>query len=364
MASIFFLVDGNLILLQPHETEGGELKYDMRVVSHNVEYYLLTMETMTNGIDNDDTVAIETGHAGVRESLWIFNGQVMKMWPDVNNLLQPSPSHEEGRQLPAAVDIAVDYYPLSPLLDKGVLLGMEAELTQRREGGFSLHRTTDRTTLFLPSILYYHLANYDSPAAQHVAHQYQHLTYFAHALEVLLHNVLDDEVEKGPEAEEAMLPVVLSFLSTFPDYLDIVVQCTRKTELRSWRTLFAHLPPPEDMFEAAMKAGQLKTAGGYLLVLHTLSEISSTSPQVVRLLRAARAGEDWDLCKELARFLVALDESGATLRQALNLMNVATPAQTRRPSRAAALGPGSFNGVRGIEEMLEGEGLGIFAAAE
>jgi len=221
-----------------------------------------------------------------------------------------------------------------------------------------------------PKRTYHHLANYNAPAARHLAHQYEHLPYFSHALEVLLHNVLDDEVESAPVAlEQAMLPAVLSLLSTFLDhYLDIIVQCTRKTELRSWRTLFAHLPPPEELFEASLQRGELKTAGGYLLVLHTLSDISSTSPQVVRLLRAARARQDWDLCKELARFLVALDESGDTLRQALDLMEVATPAQTRRSSRAALLGQSagalSANGLRASDEAVAGRGLGIFSAMQ
>lgn len=64
----------------------------------------------------------------------------------------------------------------------------------------------------------------------------------------------------------------------------------------------------------------LKTAGGYLLVLHTLEEAGSTSSdseQCVRLLQKAKESGDWDLCKELARFLMALDESGNELRKAM-----------------------------------------------
>lgn len=32
--------------------------------------------------------------------------------------------------------------------------------------------------------------------------------------------------------------------------------------------------------------------------------------------------EDWELCRELARFLAALDETGDTLREALRMANV------------------------------------------
>jgi hypothetical protein len=186
--------------------------------------------------------------------------------------------------------------------------------------------------LFIPQVLRFHLTRYDSPAALHLAHQYQSLEYFAHSLEILLHNVLDEEVDTSPPPETALLPGVLSFLSSFTQYLDIVVQCTRKTEVRSWRTLFAYLPPPQELFEESLQRGSLKTAGGYLLILHTFEELSSSSEQLVRLLSRAKDEGDWELCKELARFLTALDESGATLIEALELVNLRSPKDEREIS--------------------------------
>jgi hypothetical protein len=169
------------------------------------------------------------------------------------------------------------------------------------------------------------LAQYNHPAALHLSHHYQQLQYFPHALEILLHEVLDEEVDTQPPPEQALLPSVLSFLSSFPQYLDIVVQCTRKTEVRSWRTLFSNLPPPEELFEESLQKGNLKTAGGYLLVLHTFEELRPTGDQVVRLLQRAKDEQNWELCKELARFLMALDESGATLRSTLELVELRSP---------------------------------------
>ena len=153
-----------------------------------------------------------------------------------------------------------------------------------------------------------------------MARHYHELEYFPHALEILLHHVLDDEVDTPPAPEDAILPRVLSLLSSFRNYLDIVVQCTRKTEVRSWRTLFAYLPPPQELFEESLLRGSLKTAGGYLLILHTFEELEAASEQSVRLLSRAMQEEDWVLCKELARFLVALDDTGETLRTAMELV--------------------------------------------
>lgn len=62
-----------------------------------------------------------------------------------------------------------------------------------------------------------------------------------------------------------------------------------------------------------------------MLILHTFEELSSSSEQLVRLLSRAKDEEDWELCKELARFLTALDESGATLREALEMVNLRSP---------------------------------------
>jgi len=92
--------------------------------------------------------------------------------------------------------------------------------------------------------------------------------------------------------------------------------------------------------------GDLKIAGGYLLVLHSLSEMESTSPQVIRLLRKAMERGEWELCKELARFLMALDERGDTLREALMLVEM--PGTPSRPGTAVKIGDGGdINNVAG-----------------
>lgn len=72
-----------------------------------------------------------------------------------------------------------------------------------------------------------------------------------------------------------------------------------------------------------MKLNSLKTAGGYLLVLQEFDdneggEEDRIEDYVVRLLKLASQKEDWELCKELARFLIALDASGNILRRSVN----------------------------------------------
>ena len=141
-------------------------------------------------------------------------------------------------------------------------------------------------------------------------------------LEVLLHSILDEEVDSTSSPEDALLPRMLSFLSSFPYYRDVIVRCTRKTEVRSWNTLFKYLPPPKQLFEESLEKGDLKTAGGYLIVSHTLEDQKIGSQQSMRLFRRAKEAQDWELCKELSRFLMALDESGETLKVVLTEVGV------------------------------------------
>ena len=115
------------------------------------------------------------------------------------------------------------------------------------------------------------------PTAREVAHSLSGLPYFPHVLELMLHEVLEDEaslmqsysksksskrdksampppgVSKGgdrggpyrspgslicisplsslPRVAEPLLPHIVDFMREFPEWLDIVVQCARKTEV-------------------------------------------------------------------------------------------------------------------------------------
>ena len=327
-ASVLFLVDGKLVLLQPSTNEQGELKYDMRVIAQNVEFYFLLRDEpgmLPSGTKHDEALTPIPGglplddHLGhsLRDSLWYFDGSSMHVWSDVQDVLASAPA-DLGRDLPPTVRVPVDFYPVLVLAAYGIIAGLDSDLVQRRDINFSFYRHPARTQLFLPQLLRWHLAEFNEPAALHLSQSYKHLPYFAHALEVLLHDILDHEVDNPPSPPEAaLLPTAISFLSSFDCYLDVIVNCTRKTELRSWRTLFSYLPPVLHLFQDALAGGKLKTAAGYLLVLHTFEHEEFQIQEFALLLRRAAAERDWELCKELARFLVGIDSSGENLRAAL-----------------------------------------------
>jgi RAB6A-GEF complex partner protein 1 len=102
----------------------------------------------------------------------------------------------------------------------------------------------------------------------------------------------------------------------------------------------------------------LKTAGGYLLILHTFEELEAASEQSVRLLSRAIREEDWELCKELARFLAAMDESGETLREAMELVNLQVKKESDSPETMTKLEVPSFrsNGNSRLRRQNSGTG--------
>ena len=361
---MIFLVDAKLALLQSTTSEDGGLKYDMRVIASNVEYFDLMRDQLSPiGMPErslppspspEDALESSYNERRLRDSLWYFDGKDVQCWMDVDDLIEAASTTNE-RDLPRTVTINTDFYPISIVLNKGILLGIEADLVQRRDVQFAYFRFFIRTQLFLPPILRRQLADFDDSAALSLAHRYKSLPYFSHALEILLHTVLDDEVDKSPDPEQALLPSVLAFLSNFPGYLDILVQCTRKTEVRSWGTLFAHLPPPQELFEQSLAKGMLKTAGGYLLVLHTFEEGETSSEQCVRLFQKAKEAEDYDLCKELARFLMALDSTGDTLREAVERIGIGGSQTVNESVRLKTPTQKSPGHRSGIQKKVNGE---------
>lgn len=174
-------------------------------------------------------------------------------------------------------------------MDKGIIIGVDQETSLRRSLDFAIFRiittvrglvslshralaelTTSRpqTHLFIHHVLRFHLTRNQRKEAVQFASHYQNLVYFAHALEILLHAVLEDEADARPstpltngshspspvvlhEDENAVLPRVVEFLDHFDEALQVVVGCARKTEVARWSFLFDVVGKPRDLFEVS-----------------------------------------------------------------------------------------------------------------
>lgn len=152
-ASVLFLVDANLVLLQSSTTE-NDPKYDMRVIAHNVEYFdlmrdqgsLLVSPSQSVPESPSSEVAPMTAFGadcGLRDSLWYFDGTSIQCWLDVKDLLTPTSIGNHG-DFPQPVTIQTDFYPTAVVMDRGVVLGLDTELMQRGDMHFAMIRHTTR----------------------------------------------------------------------------------------------------------------------------------------------------------------------------------------------------------------------------
>lgn len=290
-SSILLLIDGMLILLVPRSSGDGEMRYRYKVLHNNIEYYSLTF-----------------GRGNLRHMIWAFDGRDAVLW--VNGVL-----HREHDMGP--VHVPLELYPLTMMSDKGIIMGIDCDAVLTRNGSFTYFKQWTSAQLFAPYVLESYLNGDDQGKVLSVASGFRHLNYFGHILEVLLYRVLDSTTSSKRTSEdgenipritqENLLENVVSLLSHFPQMLDVIVGCTRKTEVKYWKKLFDVIGSPQLLFEQCIDSGKLTTAGGYLLVLHNLEQFDQSSENTARLLKLAYEARDWDLCKELSRFITAAD---------------------------------------------------------
>lgn len=57
-------------------------------------------------------------------------------------------------------------------------------------------------------------------------------------------------------------------------------------------------------------------------MLHNLEQLDEGGAEAVRLFRGAMEDKDWQLCRELLRFLRTIDDSGQALQNALSQISI------------------------------------------
>ncbi|KZV74702.1 RIC1-domain-containing protein [Peniophora sp. CONT] len=322
-ATVLMMVGGQLVLLRPRKTADQEVSYDMQVLANRIEFCWIHLR----------------GIGSLENSLWGFDGQAMRIW--LNALAIDTEPEVGGEDVKESVHIPLDFYPLSVLMNKGIIIGAESEIAARSNLSFVSFRHSTSSHLFLHHILLTHLSANRVREAVIFASHYEHLVFFAHALEILLHTVVEADADMQSELEreadrtlrpgddedendsvtkrekESALPATIEFLDHFDVSLDVVVGCARKTEMTRWRRLFDIVGEPRVLFEKCLGSGRLRTAGSYLLVLQSLEQLGSSHDDTLRLLCKAVGAKDWTLCRELLRFLHSVDGSGDALREAL-----------------------------------------------
>lgn len=260
------------------------------------------------------------------QALWLSCGRLgMKVWlPLYAEARADGPGSAKDGEAFLAKRIMLSFnldqlgYPLSVLFDDAVVLGARHDLhcSSPRDATdavavFSLER---KTQLYVHNILKQLIRRNLQEHALAIAQSLVSLPYFPHVLELLLHEVLEEEGGSDVPPEGAILPAVLKFVAQFPSYLDVVVHCARKTELVKWPYLFDSLQgDPDTLFEECIEQGKYGTAASYLMIMQTLTSPSASRKRALSLLNTALNKHLWDLSRDLVRFLEATAEvSGST----------------------------------------------------
>ncbi|KAJ2342334.1 WD40 repeat protein, partial [Coemansia sp. RSA 2618] len=160
-----------------------------------------------------------------------------------------------------------------------------------------------RGALFLPALLAHMLQAAEQDALMYAA-SFEHRAFFAHAMEMLLHDALVNDMG---------LPRTVRMLAHFALFDDIVVHCARKTEAAFWPRLFACVGGAARFFERCVAHGRLRTAAQCLLVLQTLEPPQVATRCVLVLLDRVAHAQSRALCVEVMRFLRATATSDTAM---------------------------------------------------
>lgn len=202
-------------------------------------------------------------------------------------------------------------YPLAILFEDAIILGVENDTvlyTSDPSSHFSLPFSVPEraSQVYLHQILRQLIRKNLGYNAWEIARSCTNLPYFPHSLELLLHEVLEEEATSKEPIPDALLPSVLEFIQEFPVYLQTVVQCARKTEIALWPYLFATAGKPKELFQQCLSMKQLETAASYLIILQNLEPSAISRQFATVLLDTSLEHNKWDLARDLVRFLRAI----------------------------------------------------------
>ncbi|XP_048201934.1 guanine nucleotide exchange factor subunit RIC1 isoform X4 [Perognathus longimembris pacificus] len=251
------------------------------------------------------------------EALWLScGGAGMKVWLPLfpRDHRKPHSFLSQRIMLPFHINI----YPLAVLFEDALVLGavndtlLYDSLYTRNSAREHLEVlfpfcVVERTSqIYLHHILRQLLVRNLGEQALLLAQSCAALPYFPHVLELMLHEVLEEEATSREPIPDPLLPTVAKFITEFPLFLQTVVHCARKTEYALWNYLFAAVGNPKDLFEECLMAQDLDTAASYLIILQNM-EVPAVSRQHATLLfNTALEQGKWDLCRHMIRFLKAI----------------------------------------------------------
>ncbi|XP_006004695.1 guanine nucleotide exchange factor subunit RIC1 [Latimeria chalumnae] len=291
------------------------------------------------------------------EALWLSCGEAgMKVWLPLFPRDNRKPHSFLSRRI--MLPFHINIYPLAVLFEDALVLGAVNETVlydclythnstnEPLEVTFPFSVVERTSQIYLHHILRQLLVRNLGEQALLLAQSCATLPYFPHVLELMLHEVLEEEATSREPIPDPLLPTVAKFITEFPLFLQTVVHCARKTEFALWNYLFAAVGNPKDLFEECLMARDLDTAASYLIILQNM-EVPAVSKQHATLLfNTALEQGKWDLCRHMIRFLKAIGSGEAD-----------TPPSTPTTQEPSSAGGFEFFRHRSISLSQSAEGI-------
>ncbi|NWW00237.1 RIC1 protein, partial [Machaerirhynchus nigripectus] len=320
--SIMLNLAGQLIMLQ-RDRSGPQIRDKDNNPNQRKHLPFCAPVVLAQSVENVwTTCRINKQKRHLSEALWLScGGAGMKVWLPLFPRDHRKPHSFLSRRI--MLPFHINIYPLAVLFEDALVLGAVNDTvlydclytqTSAREHlevlfPFSIVERTSQ--IYLHHILRQLLVRNLGEQALLLAHSCATLPYFPHVLELMLHEVLEEEATSREPIPDPLLPTVAKFITEFPLFLQTVVHCARKTEYALWNYLFAAVGNPKDLFEECLMAQDLDTAASYLIILQNM-EVPAVSRQHATLLfNTALEQGKWDLCRHMIRFLKAIG-SGET----------------------------------------------------
>lgn len=315
--SLLLNVSGKLLMFQ-RDRSGPQIRQNNENHKHRVlQLPFLPPSVVATSVENLwTTTRANLGKLQLMDALWLGCGaHGMKVWLPLSPRNEGKAHNFMSRRI--MLPFKVDIYPLAVLFEDAVILGAACDAltynvtspsrVQEYEMPFC---TLDRTSqIYLHHILRQLLRRNLGVNALELARSCTELSYFPHVLELLLHEVLEAEATSKEPIPDPLLPRVVAFIQEFPEYLQTIVHCARKTEVALWPYLFSIVGNPKDLFEECLINNNLTTAATYLIILQNLEKPIISRQHATLLLDSALNSNTWELCRDLVRFLKAIDHN-------------------------------------------------------
>ncbi|XP_067612874.1 guanine nucleotide exchange factor subunit Rich [Eurosta solidaginis] len=280
----------------------------------------------------------------MRDCLWLYSGaHGMRVWlpilPPINEKIREAPQRLHTFMTKRIMlSFSLKLYPLAILFDNAIVLGVENETTlytSDLSSHFSLPFCflERKSQVYLHKILRQLIKRNLGYSAWEIAKSCRSLPYFPHSLELLLHEVLEEEALSKDPIPDALLPSILDFIREFPVYLQTIVQCARKTEIALWPYLFSIAGKPKDLFQQCLQSEELDTAASFLIILQNLEPSIISKQYATLLLDIALQNRKWELAKDLIRFLKAIDPNEIDSPRSSMVVNIKIAPQSQTQSQ-------------------------------